>query len=232
VFRSSFRSSTPNSEIGESKKMDDAEFKKRVGWAINRISSDRHLGNIEIAKLLSSSATTVSNYRTEKNSPKTAFIISFCKEFGFNQDWFMTGSGEPFVGAREKYSEICGPKTPTEIKYDQITEGVHNHIKDAQMQYNPNADLLFTSDQKINIEEAMGKTYKVLRAGTALSVALYMNIQQFAAALDTGQALQICQEQMKEMQEQINALNEKVDRLSAVPSTTEGQGDGSVEKVA
>ncbi|MDD4356021.1 MAG: helix-turn-helix domain-containing protein [Smithellaceae bacterium] len=93
----------------------------------------------------------------------------------------------------------------------------------------PGADALFNSDQKINIEEAMGKTYKVLNAGTALSVALYMNIQQFAAALDTGQALKICQDQMKAMQEQIDTLNAKVDRLSA-PSTTERQGDGSEKK--
>jgi transcriptional regulator with XRE-family HTH domain len=223
----------PNCEIGESKNMDDIEFKKRTGWAINRISADRHLGNIEIAKLLSSSATTVSNYRTEKNGPKTAFIISLCKEFGYNQDWFMTGAGEPFVGAREKYPEICGPKTPAEIKYDQITETVHHHIKDAQMQYNPNADALFKSDQKINIEEAMGKTYKVLSAGTALSVALYMNIQQFAAALDTGQELRECKETMVSLQSQIDDLRQQVDRLSAVPGTTEGQGDASEsEKVA
>lgn len=76
----------------------------------------------------------------------------------------------------------------------------------------------------------MGKAYKVLNAGTALSVALYMNIQQFAAALDTGIALQLCQDQMKVMQEQIDALNHKVDRLTAAPVITEGQGDGSVKK--
>lgn len=89
--------------------MDDLEFKKRVGWAINRISEDRRLGNIEIAQLLNSSPTTVSNYRTAKNAAKTAFIISFCKEFKYNKEWFDFGKGEPFPGAREKYPEVCGP---------------------------------------------------------------------------------------------------------------------------
>jgi intracellular sulfur oxidation DsrE/DsrF family protein len=73
----------------------------------------------------------------------------------------------------------------------------------------------------------MGKTYKVLSAGTALSVALYMNIQQFAAALDTGHALQACQDSMKEMQTQIDELTKKVDRLTASPTISGGQGDGS-----
>ena len=97
--------------------------------------------------------------------------------------------------------------------------------------YTPaNSDALFNSDQKINIEEAMGKAYKVLNAGTALSVALYMNIQQFAAALDTGQELKECKDLMKSMQQQIDALNHKVDRLTAAPCGAEGQGDGSAKK--
>jgi transcriptional regulator with XRE-family HTH domain len=222
-----------NCEIGDNQKMNDLELKKRVSWAIKRVAAERHLTNITLAPLLDSTPTTVSNYRTEKNSPKPAFIINFCREFGYNQDWFMTGAGEPFVGAREKYPEICGPKTPNEIKYDQITESVRYHVKEAQMQYDPNPDALFNSDQKINIEEAMGKTYKVLADGSALSVALYMNIQQFAAARETGRELQECKELVKGMQSQIDELNAKVDRLSSRPTSTEGQGDASEsEKVA
>jgi hypothetical protein len=53
-----------------------------------------------------------------------------------------------------------------------------------------------------------------------------MNIQQFAIALETGQALQLCQEQAKDFQAQIDELNKKVDRLTASPSITDGQGEG------
>lgn len=92
------------------------------------------------------------------------------------------------------------------------------------------ADALFNSDQKINIEEAMGKAYKVLKSGTALSVALFMNIQQFAAALDTGQELKACQEQIKNLQDQIDDLKRQVDRLSAAPPGAERQGGGSADQ--
>jgi prefoldin subunit 5 len=57
-----------------------------------------------------------------------------------------------------------------------------------------------------------------------------MNIQQFATALDTGRALQVCQDQMKGLQSQIDMLKEQMDKLTAAPSTAEGQGDGSAKE--
>ena len=196
--------------------MDASELKKRTGWAINRVvADDRSLNNITLSPLLDSNPTTISNYRTMKNAPKVAFIIKFCEIFGYNLNWFMTGEGEPFPGAHKKYPEVCGSIISITVREEMADYGQNT------------SHLLFSSDQKINIEEAMGKTYKILSAGSALSVALYMNIQQFAAALDTGHALSLCQDQMKEMQAQIDALNRKVDGLTSRPITAEGQGDGS-----
>jgi transcriptional regulator with XRE-family HTH domain len=143
---------------------------------------------------------------------------------------------EPDISKLIKISEIGNVsldvllKDEKNKKYLDESHQPLGKINDHMPIYEPsNSDAMFNSDQKINIEEAMGKAYKVLNAGTALSVALYMNIQQFAAALDTGQALKACQDQMKAMQEQIDALHAKVDRLTA-PSTTERQGDGSEKK--
>jgi cell division protein FtsL len=95
-------------------------------------------------------------------------------------------------------------------------------VRDMMAAYDPALEAL-----KINIDEAQGKAYRVLSAGTALSVALYMNIQQFAAALDTGQELKICQDQIKGMQTQIDELKGKVDRLTAVPIIAEDPAAGS-----
>lgn len=53
-----------------------------------------------------------------------------------------------------------------------------------------------------------------------------MTIQQFAAALDTGHALQIYQEKMKDLQSQINVLPQQMDGLIA-PSIRERQDDDS-----
>lgn len=124
-------------------------------------------------------------------------------------------------------SDIYGEIFLDSKKYPDATGRINDHpiINDNNAGYG-------SPDQKINIEEAIGKVYKILDAGTALSAALYMNIQQFAPALETGHALQLCQDTMKAMQKQIDELNKKVDRLTSVPTTSGGQGDGSEEKMA
>jgi hypothetical protein len=200
--------------------------KERTRWVIGYICDKFKMTNEKIGKEMGCATSTINSYRRMITLPGRDFAV-YLKKYNISTDWFDEGKGEPFPGAREKYSHICGQKTQNEIQYDQITESVHHHIKEAQMQYNPNPDALFKSDQKINIEEAMGKAYKVLTAGTALSVALFMNIQQFAIAQETGKELQECKELVKGMQSQIDELNTKVDRLSSHPTSTEGQGDAS-----
>jgi hypothetical protein len=188
-------------------------LKERVRWAIGYICDNFKMTNEKIGKEMGCATSTINSYRSKITVPGMDFS-AYLKKYNFSSDWLNSGTGEPFPGAREKYPEVCGPA-------DYIG------VRDNTDQYGTLVpDTLFKSDQKINIEEAMGKTYKVLNAGTALSVALYMNIQQFAAALDTGQALQVCQDQMKVMQEQIDDLNLKMDRLTA-PSIPGRQADGS-----
>jgi hypothetical protein len=170
---------------------------------------------------------TIQEYSKGKGDFKGVALAAIVRDFGINGEWLMVGSGEPFSGAHEKYPEVCG--SPCYAADQQVID--YAQAKMPGVGVSP--DAMFSSNQKLNIEEAMGKTYKVLTAGTSLSVALYMNIQQFALALDTGQALQICMEQAKDFQKQIDELKSKVDRLSAAPSSSEGQGDGSEsEKVA
>jgi len=136
---------------------------------------------------------------------------------------------EPDISKLIKISEIGN------ISLDELLTGNQSAPPKQQMAVNAagfnyaTPQTAFSYDQKINIDEAIGKTIRVLSAGTALSVALYMNIQQFAAALDTGQELKECKDLIKAMQSQIDDLSAKVDRLSA-PSTAERQGDGSVKE--
>ena len=180
--------------------MDDLELKKRTRWAINRLASEKSLTNITLSSLMGFTATTLSNYRTMKNSPKTAFIIKFCQMFGYSQNWFMTGEGEPFPGAYKKYPEVCCPA------------GSAPSVHESAPPYGA-----LVSEQKINIDEAQGKVYRVLSSGTALAAALYLNIQQFAAALDTGHELKVCQDQISGLQAQIDELKRQMERLAAVP---------------
>ncbi|KQC10756.1 MAG: hypothetical protein APR62_11275 [Smithella sp. SDB] len=129
----------------------------------------------------------------------------FCNYFDFSEAWFLSGQGEPFRGARKKYEEICGP-----VEHGVVCENMGSYDSTAQ---------------KINIEEAIGKAYKVLNAETSLSFALYMNIQQLAIALETSQTLKLCQDQIKDLQKRISELEQQVDHLSTNISATKEQID-------
>lgn len=200
-------------------------LKERVRWAIGYICDNFKMTNEKIGKEMGCATSTINSYRSKITVPGMDFS-AYVKKYNISADWIDSGVGEPYPGAREKYPEVCGLKTSHEIQYDKITDSVHQHIKEASMQYNPNSDALFKSDQKINIEEAMGKTYKVLSAGTALSVALYMNIQQFAAALDTGEELHKYKIEIASLREDMIRLQRQVDALTA-PSIAGRQDDGS-----
>ena len=84
-------------------------------------------------------------------------------------------------------------------------------------------------DEWINIKEAMGKAYKVLLSNTPYAVALYLNIQQFSNALDTGTALKICLDEIQELKNRVDELKKQVDRLTAVPTTAAASEDSSEE---
>ncbi len=186
--------------------MDD-EIKKRVRWAIERVCEDRRLTNKTLAPLLKSTATTLSNYRTMKNLPKAGFFVKFCDYFNYDKDWFFHGEGEPFPGARAKYHEVCGPETPPPAPlYNKDTLPP---IGAGEL-------------QKINIDEAWGKTYKILKSETPYAVALYLNIQQFSSALDATTELKICQDRITNLETQVSDLRRQMDRLTA-PSTTADQ---------
>jgi len=204
-------------------------FEERVAWVLNKIKERDRLNNVQVSKILEVDKNTVQLYCHAKGNIKGSALAKLVTYFKINGEWLISGKSEPFPGACEKFPEVCGPPGVTEEQYKRISSTIRSLVNENLADCGA-SDVLFSSDQKINIEEAMGKAYKILTAGTALSVALYMNIQQFAAALDTGQSLQICQEQIKAMQTQIDALHARIDRLTA-PSTAERQeGDGSAKK--
>ncbi|MEN6316619.1 MAG: helix-turn-helix transcriptional regulator [Clostridiaceae bacterium] len=183
-----------------------------LGDRIRNIRKRLKLNQADFAlKIGLESPMAISSYENNQTEPDISKLIKISEIGNISLDELLTGKAPSKHLGVNNQSKTEDTSAPTPI-------------------YAPTAlETLFSYDQKINIEEAIGKTYKVLSAGTALSVALYMNIQQFAAAQDTGQILQQCQDQMKVMQAQIDDLNTKVDRLTT-PSTAERQDDGSEEK--
>ena len=192
--------------------MSENDLKTRTRWAITHICKDRNFTNRSLASLLNIAVGNIAQYRSMNVRPSAEFMEKFCKQFGFSEGWFLSGIGEPFPGARIKHPEICGPADPL--------PGVHE----------TKASYATGADQKVNIEMAMGKAYKVLSSGTALGAALYLNIEQFSSALETGHELKVCQDQIGGLQTQINDLRGQVDRLTADPTTAAEPGAGLEKK--
>ena len=192
----------PKKAIDTKAILKDEDLRKRTRWAINYAADVYSLTNETMAAAIGAIVGTLSNYRAMNTSPKAEFIKNFCEKYNFDEVWFLKGQGEPFPDAHIKYPEVCGPQGSV----FEVRESVHPYGA-------------FVADQKINIEEAIGKAYKILSSGTAAAATLYLNIQQFASALDTGQELKICKDQLTDMQAQINELRGQVDRLTAVPAT-------------
>lgn len=203
---------------------DIKSMKERVRWAIGYICDNFKMTNEKIGKEMGCATSTINSYRRMITLPGMDFS-AYMKKFNFASDWFDSGAGEPFPGARDKYPEVCGPPVTTD-QINKVAQYAQEHTPGRGLRDSSSPDALFHSSQKINIEEAMGKTYKVLNAGTALSVALYMNIQQFAAALETGEELNKCKDEIADLRKDMIVLKRQVDSLTA-PSIPERPDDGS-----
>lgn len=204
--------------LSEQEKID---LKNRVRWVIDYICRDFHLTNEKIAKEMGCATSTINSYRRKITLPGRDFGI-FLKKYNISTDWLDAGIGEPFPGARDKYPNICGQMTENEKKYAMIKEKVNSEIKEAQDFY--------SNCKQMNVEDALGKTFEVLKEGSDLSVALYMNIQQFAAALETGEELKKCRNEIATLREEVQKLKQEVNRFTA-PSTAGRPDDGSEKEV-
>lgn len=99
----------PKSSVDDRKIKKDEPLRRRTRWAINYVTAENGLTNKDIGTATGVNHATVSSYRVMNTSPKAQFIKEFCRLYGFNEAWFLNGTGEPFPGAREKYPEVCGP---------------------------------------------------------------------------------------------------------------------------
>lgn len=185
--------------------MVDEELKNRARWAINYVCQRDKLTNESLSDLLKINTSNISQYRAKRIRPSAEFMKVFCNYFDFSEAWFLSGQGEPFRGARIKYEEICGP-----VEQGMVCETMGSYD---------------SATQKINIEEAIGKAYKVLNADTPLSFVLYVNIQQFATVLETDQALKLCRQQIGDLQKEISELKKQVNRLTTNPAIIKKQID-------
>lgn len=188
-------------------------IKQRVRWAINYAADTHGITNEKLGKVIGVSTSAINSYRRMKTLPNFEFFIIFSGKYQFSMDWFTIGKGEPFPGARMRYPDVCGPEPAPLYNKDTI------------------AELPAGDAQKLNVDEAMGKTYKVLSSGSPYAVALYLNVQQFSNAVDAAQELRACHDLITGLQSQMDDLRRQVNRLTAPPTTAEQQ-ETSLQKEA
>jgi len=176
------------------------EERERLAWVINRIVDEHHITNFALAKKWGISKETVQSYRNARGNAKGAVLSSLSKDYGYDGLWLITGRGEPFPGARAKFPEVCGDPEITEDNVKRVTDSVIQQQIDQGVR--PPQDLWnsLSPEQKINLEEAMGKAYKLLTSGTDLSFILYAKILELTMQLDQINRLSNCIEKVNNIE--------------------------------
>ena len=117
-----------------------------LGSRIRKIRKGLKLNQLDFAlKIGLKSATAISKYEDNTREPEIDILIKISNLGNISIDELVKG---------EYFEEDFK-------KGDQL--GGRSYIKDNSALYG-SPDALFTSDQNINIEEAIGKTYKVLNS--------------------------------------------------------------------
>lgn len=64
---------------------------------IKQIRKEAGLTQVEFGEKLGVKGNTVTGYETGLRNPTDAVILSICREFGVNEEWLRTGTGEMFI---------------------------------------------------------------------------------------------------------------------------------------
>jgi hypothetical protein len=100
------------------------ELKERAKWAIAYVAKENGHSDAAIAKRIGSRTDTVRRYRSEQAVPKAGFIKRFCSTYGFSEDWFAKGEGDPFFETSLKASETVNLPEPDNM--EKARWGLHS----------------------------------------------------------------------------------------------------------
>lgn len=98
-------------------------FEERVAWIINFIRKEKGLNNVQLGQMLGVNKNTIQAYSKGKGDLKGVALAGIVKHFGINGEWLISGHGEPFPGAREKYPEVCGVEELNQERTDNDITG-------------------------------------------------------------------------------------------------------------
>lgn len=168
----------------------DLELGKRIAW----LRKYRNLKQIEVAKVLGIAYQSYQAYEYGSH-PSRKNLELILNYYNCSRSWLLTGEGEPFPGARQKYPEVCGPPAPTETtKESPLSPPV------------PAAPY----PQEFRVSDALTMTARVLESGTSYATALYLNIQHFDRAIKAEERIA----QVEQAQAEMTAKNREFEARS------------------
>lgn len=89
-------------------------LEERVAWAIGAIkdekSLDKGISDADLARKLGINEKTLATYRKGQGSLKGIVLERLISVYDFNPSWLLKGEDEPFLRARTRYPEVCGPE--------------------------------------------------------------------------------------------------------------------------
>lgn len=185
----------------------DKNFFNTPGGRLYLIRQEKGWEQKDLANILGYSRSRLSDYESNKAVFSSRFLSIIELKLGIPKELLLTSGGKTEKGVYNQEGIKTGMISEYASKYQTTKET--------------------TMDQKLNIDDAMGKAYKILSSDTPYAVALYLNIMQFASALDVGREMEKCIDELKELKSQVNKLRQQVDRLSAVPTTADQPEDSS-----
>ena len=188
------------------------ELGKRIAW----LRTGRGLEQKAAAEAMGIRDTTYQKYEYG-NVPSWRKIDQILSFYQCNKAWLLTGEGMAYPnGGPEGITVGSLEPAPDRRQPRPATPAPAQYIKEGSTAWPAAGDA-----QKMNIDDAMGKAYKILHSGTPYAVALYLNIQQFSSALDATTELKVCQDRIADLQDQVDALRRQVEALTARPASSD-----------
>lgn len=73
---------------------------------IKKIRENKKLTQADFGKKIGSARNTIANYETGNRTPSNSVITSICREFGVNEEWLRTGTGEMYTTPEDETANI------------------------------------------------------------------------------------------------------------------------------
>jgi hypothetical protein len=142
--------------------------------------------------------------------PGLDFFVMFLYKYCFQLDWFVSGQGEPFPGARQEYPDICGPE---DERPDHARHTEPPSVSESPPPYTDN----------LSIADDLTKTARVLESKTPYATALHLLLNSLHRAIEVEAKHSDINKRFDALQNRLSDVEKRNDELSREVIILRGQ---------